>query len=266
MKTEGAKLGDETRPTLVAKETLKSEEGLSGKVILNGIAQTDKPGLVVGVLADSQGLTTKGALIEESELAAKVALIDRSGPVSGVTQVGDPGLTVVEGVLTKELGLTVEEAVIEAPGLTDNIVLIGKTGLIAKVASSKAPGLADKAELMGESGLAAGAHIEDPLVAVEAELIDGSGLAVKVEMNDNSEHVIGVAQTDNLGLAVEVTQCGKTGLTVDAAMKEEARAVVEVETIRESGLAAKDGESVDTTELMAEVTIDGVGGDDGTTG
>lgn len=53
-------------------------------------------------------------------------------------------------------------------------------------------------------------------------------------MNDNSEHVIGVAQTDNLGLAVEVTQCGKTGLTVDAAMKEEARAVVEVETIRES--------------------------------
>ena len=104
------------------------------------------------------------------------------------------------------------------------------------------------------------------LVAVEAELSDGSGLAVKAEMNDNSEHVIGVAQIDNLGLAVEVTQCGKTGLTVDALMKEEARAVVEVETIRKSGLAAKDGENVDTTELMAEVTIDGVGGDDGTTG
>ena len=49
-------------------------------------------------------------------------------------------------------------------------------------------------------------------------------------------------------------------------MKEEARTVVEVETIRKSGLAAKDGENVDTTELMAEVTIDGVGGDDGTTG
>ena len=119
---------------------------------------------------------------------------------------------------------------------------------------------------MGESGLAFGARIEDPLVAVKAELIDGSGLAVKVEMNNNSEHVIGVAQTNNLGLAVKVTQCGKTGLTVDVVMMEEARAVVEVETIRKSGLTAKDGENVDTTELMAEVTIDGVGGDKGTTG
>ena len=101
---------------------------------------------------------------------------------------------------------------------------------------------------------------------MEAELIDGSGLAVKVVMIDNSEHAIGVAQTDNFGLAVKVTQCGKTGLTMDVVIMEEARAVVEVEPIRKSGFAAKDGENVDTTELMADVTIDGVGGDDGTTG
>ena len=95
-------------------------------------------------MADSQGLATKGALIEESELAAKVVLIDRSGPVSGVTHVGDLGLIVVKGVLIKEPGLAVEEAVIEGRGLTDNIVLIGKTGLTAKVASNKAQDLLTK--------------------------------------------------------------------------------------------------------------------------
>lgn len=48
----------------------------------------EKTGLTVEVhvaLIDDQGLTVKGALIEESRLAAEVALMVRSGPAIGVT-------------------------------------------------------------------------------------------------------------------------------------------------------------------------------------
>ena len=63
-----------------------------------------------------------------------------------------------------------------------------------------------------------------------------------------------------------LTQRGKTGLTVDVAMIGEPEDCVEIIPIRELELAAKVvalvDENVDMTEIIVDVTIDGMGGND----
>ena len=64
-----------------------------------------------------------------------------------------------------------------------------------------------------------------------------------------------------------LTQRGKTGLTVDVAMIGEPEFCVKIILIRElietcCKSNCISGENVDMTELIVNVTIDGVGGDD----